>query len=222
MFKRPLILFIYTLAVVIISSLVTTAYFHYFVLNQGIEQQALVAVNDDAAKTSPIKDDNTIVEIFSYGCHYCAINEENIARLEARMPAGTKLIRLHINNAQMNGLASFSPLFATLTVMGIEPQYRESAYSAVIKEKIDLSNPENRDSWLAENGIDLEAYTQASQTAQVKELLSYMTAVSDHYKISATPTFIVNTKWLALQDRDFPEFADHLLSLLQHDKPLEP
>ncbi len=48
-----------------------------------------------------------------------------------------------------------------------------------------------------------------------------MTKVSGHYKIKATPTFIVNKKWMAVQDRDFPEFADHLLSLLQHDKPLE-
>jgi thiol:disulfide interchange protein DsbA len=221
MFKRPLLLLIYTLAIIIISSLITTAYFHYFVLNQGSEQQALVAVNDDEVKNGPIKDDNTIVEIFSYGCHYCAINEENIAKLETRMPAGTKLIRLHLNNAQSNGLASFAPLFATLTVMGIEPQHRKSAYNAVIKDKIDLSNPQNRDSWLAENGIDLAAYHSASQTPQVAELLSYMTTVSDHYKINATPTFIVNKKWLALQDRDFPGFADHLLSLLQHDQPLE-
>ena len=221
MFKKPLLLLIYTLAIIVISSLITTAYFHYFVLNQGIEQQALVAVSDDEIKNSPINESNTIVEIFSYGCHYCAINEENIAKLEARMPVGTKLIRLHLNNAQSNGLASFAPLFATLTVMGIEPQHRESAYNAVIKQKSDLSHPQHRDSWLAENGIDLAAYHAASQTPQVAELLRYMTTVSDHYKINATPTFIVSKKWLALQDRDFPEFADHLLSLLQHDKPLE-
>ncbi|MNE92297.1 DSBA-like thioredoxin domain protein [compost metagenome] len=105
--------------------------------------------------------------------------------------------------------------------MGIEPQHRESAYNAVIKQQSDLSKPQNLDSWLMENGIDLAAYHAASKTPQVAELLSYMTIVSDHYKINATPTFIVSKKWLALQDRDFPEFADHLLSLLQHDKPLE-
>ncbi|TQI82000.1 thiol:disulfide interchange protein DsbA [Serratia fonticola] len=221
MFKKPLLLIAYTLVVILISSLITTAYFHYFVLNQNSDQQSLTAIGDSDVKNSPIKDDNAIVEIFSYGCHYCALNEENIAKLEARMPAGSKLIRLHINNEQMNGLASFSSLFATLTVMGIEPQHRESAYKAIIKDKIDLSNPKNRDNWLNENGIDLDAYAKASQTPQVQELLGYMTEVSKYYKISATPTFIVNKKWLALQDRDFPAFADQLLSLLQHDKPLE-
>lgn len=224
MFKRPLFIVIYTLAIIIISSLFTTAYFHYFVLNQsqGNEQQALTAVDEAEVKTSPITEDNAIIEVFSYGCHFCAVNEDNVTKLEARMPVGTRFIRLHLNNSQSNGLASFAPLFATLTVMGIEPQLRESAYDAVIKQKIDLSKSENRDKWLTENGIDLAAYTAASQTPQVAELLSYMTKVSDHYKINATPTFIVNKKWLALQDRDFTKFGDHLLSLLQHDQPLEP
>lgn len=223
MFKKPFYLFAYTLLVIIISSLITTAYFHYFVLNQnaGPEQQALTMVSESDVKTSPINTDNTIVEIFSYGCHYCALNEENVAKMEARMPAGTQLVRVHIANLNNDGLASFASLFATLTVMGIEPQHRESAYDAIIKGKIDLSNPVNRDKWLTKNGIDLAAYNKASQTPQVAELLDYMTKVSGHYKIKATPTFIVNKKWMAVQDRDFPEFADHLLSLLQHDKPLE-
>ncbi|MFC0226287.1 DsbA family protein [Serratia aquatilis] len=221
MFKKNLFLVAYTFVVIIISSLITTAYFHYFVLNQNSDQQSLMAIGNSDIKNSPIKDENAIVEIFSYGCHFCVLNEENVINLEARMPAGSKFIRLHINNNQMDGLASFSPLFATLTVMGIEPQHRQSAYNAVIKDKIDLSNSLNLDGWLKANGIDPEAYAKARQSPQVQALLDYMTQVSKHYNINATPTFIVNKKWLALQDRDFPEFADQLLSLLQHDKPLE-
>lgn len=220
MFRTPLFITAYTLVVIIISSLITTAYFHYFVLDTGSEQQSLSAL--DNIKNSPITEDNTIIELFSYGCHYCALNEENIDKLEARMPAGSKLIRLHINNQQMGGLASFSPLFATLTVMGIEPQHRQSAYNAIIKDRIDLSNPKNRDSWLREQGIDPAEYARISQTPQVKALLDSMTEITRYYNIDATPTFVVNRKWLAQQDREFPEFADHLLSLLQHDKPLEP
>lgn len=223
MFKKPFYLFAYTLLVIIISSLITTAYFHYFILNQNSapEQQALTMLGEDDIKNSPINTDNTIIEIFSYGCHYCALNDEDVSKMEARMPAGTQFVRLHIANLNNDGLASFAPLFATLTVMGIESQHRASAYDAIIKQRIDLTNPGTRDQWLTKNGIDIEAYNKASQTPQVAELLNYMTKVSGYYKIKATPTFIVNKKWLALQDREFPEFADHLLSLLQHDKPLE-
>ncbi|OMQ20376.1 DsbA family protein [Serratia oryzae] len=225
MFKKPLYLIAYTLFVIVISSLITTAYFHYFILNQssgdGAEQTSLQAVSAQEVQNSPIKDDNSIIELFSYACHYCSINEENVDKLEARMPQGSKLIRLHVNGDQMGAFSHSAPLFATLTVMGIEPKYRESAYKAVIKDKIDLSNTQSRDRWLQDNGIDLIAYTKASQSQQVKDMLNYMTEVSKYYKINATPTFIVNKKWLAQQDREFPEFIDKLLSLLQHDKPLE-
>ncbi|AHG19285.1 thiol:disulfide interchange protein [Chania multitudinisentens RB-25] len=225
MFKKPLYLIAYTLLVIVISSLVTTAYFHYFILNQNAgndtEQVSLRSVSDQDIQNSPIKDDNTIIELFSYACHYCSLNEENISKLEARMPQGAKLIRLHVNGDQMGVFSDTASLFATLAVMGIEPQHRANAYKAVIKDRIDLNNPKYRDSWLTDNGIDLDAYAKASQSPQVKDLLNYMTEVSQYYKVNATPTFIVNKKWLAIQDRDFPEFSDHLLSLLQHDKPLE-
>ncbi|WP_186378213.1 DsbA family protein [Yersinia rochesterensis] len=210
----------YTLLVILISSLITTAYFHYFVLNQD-EQETLLAVSSSEVENSPIKDDKTIIEIFSYGCHYCAINEENVTQLENRMPEGTRFVRLHISSDKTTGLGRFAPIFATLSVMGIEPQHRQSAYKAVLEDNIDLSDNSQLETWLKANDIDVAKYQQVSQSAEVKELLAYMTAVTAHYKIDATPTFIVGKKWIALQDRQFPEFSDHLLSLLEHDKALE-
>ncbi|MDA5543197.1 MULTISPECIES: DsbA family protein [Yersinia] len=210
----------YTLLVILISSLITTAYFHYFVLNQD-EQETLFAVSSSEVENSPIKDDKTIIEIFSYGCHYCAINEENVTQLENRMPEGTRFVRLHISSDKTTGLGRFAPIFATLSVMGIEPQHRQSAYKAVLEDNIDLSDNSQLETWLKANDIDVAKYQQVSQSAEVKELLAYMTAVTAHYKIDATPTFIVGKKWIALQDRQFPEFSDHLLSLLEHDKALE-
>lgn len=210
----------YTLLVILISSLITTAYFHYFVLNQD-EQETLFAVSNSEVENSPIKDDKTIIEIFSYGCHYCAINEENVTQLENRMPEGTRFVRLHISSDKTTGLGRFAPIFATLSVMGIEPQHRQSAYKAVLEDNIDLSDNSQLETWLKTNGIDVAQYQQVSQSAEVKELIAYMTAVTAHYKIDATPTFIVGKKWIALQDRKFPAFSDNLLSLLEHDKALE-
>ncbi|WP_032816580.1 DsbA family protein [Yersinia rohdei] len=206
--------------VILISSLITTAYFHYFVLNQD-EQETLFAVSNSEVENSPIKDDKTIIEIFSYGCHYCAINEENVTQLENRMPEGTRFVRLHISSDKTTGLGRFAPIFATLSVMGIEPQHRQSAYKAVLEDNIDLSDNSQLETWLKTNGIDVAQYQQVSQSAEVKELIAYMTAVTAHYKIDATPTFIVGKKWIALQDRKFPAFSDNLLSLLEHDKALE-
>ncbi|OWF69537.1 DsbA family protein [Yersinia alsatica] len=206
--------------VILISSLITTAYFHYFVLNQDT-QETLFSVSSSDVENSPIKDDKSIIEIFSYGCHYCAINEENVAQLESRMPEGTRFIRLHISSDKTSGLGRFAPMFATLSVMGIESQHRASAYKAVLEDNIDFSDNSKLEAWLKANGIDVAKYQQVRQSAEVKELVAYMTAVTAHYKVDATPTFIVGKKWIALQDREFPAFSDHLLSLLEHDKALE-
>ncbi|MEW7000437.1 DsbA family protein [Serratia ureilytica] len=169
-----------------------------------------------------MQDDNTIVEVFSYACHYCEVNESGVAELEKRLPAGAKLVRLHLSDDSQAGMAAFAPLFATLTIMGIEAQHRPAAYRAIIKENLNLADDKQLSAWLTANGIDEAAYRQARESERVKALLAHMTAVSRYYQINATPSFIVNRKWLALQDREFSAFSRQLLSLLQHDKPLAP
>lgn len=105
--------------------------------------------------------------------------------------------------------------------MGLEEQYRQQAYEAVLNEKLDIGSEAVRNAWLQKIGIDIADYNRASATQAAKDLEKYMADVSAYYDIRATPSFIVNKKWIALQDRKFPAFADNLLSLLQHDRPLE-
>lgn len=225
MFKKSLVILIYTVLVAVISAVITTTYItsNYAVSNKSENtepHQDLVQVSQSKIDASPIKETNTIVEFFSYGCHYCALHEKSIADLSARMPEGTKIVHLHLSRPG-SGLSRYSGVFATLTVMGIEEQYRGQAYDAVMKDKLDISDAAIREAWLTKVGIDVAAYNKASESQEVKDLQKYMADVSAYYDIRATPTFIVNKKWIALQDRKFPAFADNLLSLLQNDKPLE-
>jgi len=221
--KRISYVLAYTVFVAVISAVITTAWFHIFVLNQtsSAEQQVLTSLSTDKLDKSPIADGADIIEIFSYGCHYCEINEKNVDELEKRMPAGKKLVRLHLSLDSQAGLARYAPVFATLEVMGIEEAHRQSAYDAVMKDKIDLSDATQRDAWLEKNKINVAEYHKVSQSDDVKARLDYMTRVSQYYDINATPTFIVAKKWMAIQDRDFPAFSDKLLSILETGKAPE-
>ncbi|WP_432413423.1 DsbA family protein [Pantoea allii] len=221
--KRISYVLAYTVFVAVISAVITTAWFHIFVLNQtsSAEQQVLTSLSTDKLDKSPIADGDDIIEIFSYGCHYCEINEKNVDELEKRMPAGKKLVRLHLSLDSQAGLARYAPVFATLEVMGIEEAHRQSAYDAVMKDKIDLSDATQRDAWLEKNKINVAEYHKVSQSDDVKARLDYMTRVSQYYDINATPTFIVAKKWMAIQDRDFPAFSDKLLSILETGKAPE-
>ncbi|MBW1251373.1 DsbA family protein [Pantoea allii] len=221
--KRISYVLAYTVFVAVISAVITTAWFHIFVLNQtsSAEQQVLTSLSTEKLDKSPIADGDDIIEIFSYGCHYCEINEKNVDELEKRMPPGKKLVRLHLSLDSQAGLARYAPVFATLEVMGIEEAHRQSAYDAVMKDKIDLSDATQRDAWLEKNKINVAEYHKVSQSADVKARLDYMTRVSQYYDINATPTFIVAKKWMAIQDRDFPAFSDKLLSILETGKAPE-
>ena len=181
----------------------------------------MVSLSADKVAKSPIADGEDIIEIFSYGCHFCAVNEKNVSELEKRLPAGKKLVRLHFNLDKQGGLARFAPVFATLQVMGLEEAHRESAYQAVIKDKVDLGDPAQRTAWLEKNNINVDKYNTVSQSAEVKARMDYMVRVTQHYNINATPSFIVNKKWVALQEGDFSSFADKLITLLETNRAAE-
>ncbi|EMD1656544.1 DsbA family protein [Pluralibacter gergoviae] len=225
MVKKSLIVLLYTVLVAAISAVITTVYIssQYALTTKSENNDShrdLIQLSQSRLDASPIKEPNTIIEFFSYGCHYCALHEVNVNALAARMPEGTRLVRLHLS-LPGSGLSRYSSVFATLTVMGLEEQYRQQAYEAVLNEKLDIGSEAVRNAWLQKIGIDVADYNRASATQAAKDLEKYMADVSAYYDIRATPSFIVNKKWIALQDRKFPAFADNLLSLLQHDRPLE-
>jgi len=216
MFKKSLLVFVYTLIICAISIGCTVAYYHYVVFSSGTV--APTEMNESQVVKSPIKDSDVLVEIMSYGCHFCAANEKNVEELEKRLPNGVKIVRLHLTDSTFSGLARYATLFATLQVMGIEPQYRERIYTSILKQNTDLGNAEILDKWLIKNNIDVDNYHQTRQSEAVKNLIIYMKEVSEYYTVAGMPAFIVNKKWVVLQDRDFPEFGDYILSLLAETK----
>lgn len=219
MSRKLLYFFIYTLFICLLSIGCTVAYYQYVVLDSGAE--SLIQMDEGKVSNSPLKDSDVLVEIMSYGCHFCAINDKAITELETRLPQGVRVVRLHLENTGSRGLARYARLFATLQVMGIEPQYREKVYAAIIDDNKDLSDNIILNRWLSTNSIDVEKYHAVEASQETRDLIKYMNDVSHYYDVTATPAFIVNKKWVAFQDRDFDKFGDHLLSLLKNNKPLE-
>lgn len=222
MFKKCTLAIIYTVIIAIISALVTSWYYNNFVLpvSDSDSVSSLTETQESKVKASPLQDSQSIVEVMSYGCHYCAISEKEIKALDERLPAGVKVTRIHLTNQDNSGLAIYAPIFATLEVMGIEGKYTEIIYNDILKNNVDLSDEKTLDNWLVKNSIDVTAYKSVRQSQEVKDKLKFMLDVSQNYNIKATPAFIINKKWVSLQDRDYPEYSDNIISLLKTDKPL--
>ncbi|ADF59943.1 Thiol:disulfide interchange protein DsbA [Enterobacter cloacae subsp. cloacae ATCC 13047] len=166
---------------------------------------------------SPIKNDRSIIEVMSYGCHYCAANEENLAEFSRTLPPDSTFTSIHIADED-NGLAAYAPLFATLEAMGIEKQIRDSAYNAIITRNVDLTDEKKLNGWLVKNNIDVVKFNTFRLSKAVKERLSEMAAITAYYDINATPMFIINKRYVVAQDREFPAFAQRIRELLEEDK----
>lgn len=219
--KKWLALSVWTVFVAVVSALITTAYFQNFVLTTTTtlpaeKPQAIRELSETQIAASPVTDENAIIEVFSYACSYCAAREKDMAQLERKLPAGKRLIRLHIAG-EGSKLARFAEVFATLNTMGIEDELRASAYDAVLTQRLDLSDRAIRNQWLVDNAVSPTLYDLANQSSSTRKQLEYMKKVSEFYAVRGTPSFIVNKKWIVVQDRPAPEFKEHLLSLLNQE-----
>ena len=218
---KPITAVGYTFLVALISSLITVLCYHIFVFNtfslDSSQPSALREIDSATVASSPIKHEKSIIEVMSYGCHYCASNEEEIEKFAATLPADSTFEVIHITG-ENNGLAVFAPVFATLEVMGIERQTRDQAFNAVMTRGINLADEEALNGWLKKNSIDVDKYHQLRQSQAVAERLEYMAKITELYDINATPLFIVNKKYVVAKDRQFPELDDYLRQLLTQDK----
>ncbi|MCS3430274.1 DsbA family protein [Klebsiella sp. BIGb0407] len=218
---KPITAVGYTFLVALISSLITVLCYHVFVFNTFSQAnnsvEMLRKIDSATVASSPIKNENSIIEVMSYGCHYCAANEEDIETFAATLPEDITFEVIHIN-AERNGLAVYAPVFATLEVMGLEREMRDRAFNAVMTRGINLTDDNELNSWLEKNNIDVTKYHQTRQSKAVTDRLEYMASITRLYEINATPLFIINKKVVVAKDRQFPEFGDYMRQLLTQTK----
>lgn len=211
----------YSFLLIVVSSLITVLYYHLFIFDtfstEGGNTQNYKKIITEEVINSPIQKDNSIIEVISYGCHYCAANEDDVSEISHSLPSGSTFEKIHIVDST-SALASYAPIFATLTEMGIEDKYRDNAYNAVIARNINLTDEKKLITWLEKNNINVSEYKSVSQSEAVKKRLAYMAAVTKYYDIKATPMFIINKRYVVAQDRDFPEFAEYILELFKEGK----
>ena len=219
---KPITITLYTLFVIIASSLMTVLFYHIFVFNSFSNNEnqdsSFIEFTDQQVQLSPIKEDNSIIEVLSYGCHYCAVNDENVNQFTKTLPEDVTFKVVHLNTGNGAGLAAYAPIFATLEEMGIESNFRTKLYNAVINNKIELTKTDILEKWLKEQGIDTAEYTNVSQSQAVQARLIHLADITQYYQISGTPAFIINKRYVVYQDRDFPEFTAYMIELLDKSK----
>lgn len=208
----------YSLFLVVISALITVLFYHIFIFksfsSSGNAQATFIELSAEQVENGPIKDANSIIEVMSYGCHYCAVNEDNIARMVRTLPEGITFTAIHLTK-DGSPLAAFAPIFATLEEMGIEKDKRDAIYNSVITRGVNLADNSVLEAWLVKNDISIDRYESVRQSEAVKHRLNTMAAITQYYNVNATPTFIVNKRYVMTQEGTFEEFARKMVNLIE-------
>ncbi|EDP2140666.1 thioredoxin domain-containing protein, partial [Salmonella enterica subsp. enterica serovar Newport] len=180
---------------VILSVATTIGYYHIIVFKTYSSNTANsldTTLNQEQVKFSPIKEERSIVKVLSYACRYCALSEVDDLKLKEKLPNNITFKSIYF--AGENYLGRDIRLFATLKAMGVEEDFRKSAYYSVILENKELNDGKILKEWLDKNNIDRNEFELMSKSQEVEDIIQEMKDIVKHYSIQATPVYIINKK----------------------------
>jgi protein dithiol oxidoreductase (disulfide-forming) len=162
----------------------------------------------------PVDNDGKIevLEFFAYGCIHCANLEPKLEIWAKKQPPDVKLKRVPAPFA-VRGVDSI-PIFYTLEAMGLQEKLHQKIFDAVNVENVNLGAPALLNKWLEKQGVDPKKYEEMQKSFSVQNKINRARNMSQDYKIAATPTLVVNGRFLLEQsgssERMF-ENADRLI-----------
>ncbi|MBL8522958.1 MAG: thiol:disulfide interchange protein DsbA/DsbL [Betaproteobacteria bacterium] len=147
----------------------------------------------------PVENDGKIevLEFFAYGCIHCANLEPKLEIWAKRQPADVKLKRVPAPFA-VRGVDSI-PIFYTLEAMGLVEKLHQKIFDAVNVENVNLGAPALLNKWLEKQGVDPKKYEEVQKSFSVDNKIKRARNMAQDYKIAATPTLVVNGRFLLEQ-----------------------
>ncbi len=158
-------------------------------------QQGVTALNPP----QPVENDGKVevLEFFAYGCIHCANLEPSLEAWAKKQPADVKLKRIP-SPAAIMGIDS-TVIFYSLEALGQLDRLHAKIFEAVHLEKVTLGNPALLNKWLEKNGVDPKKYEEAQKSFSVVTKVKRAYKMVEDYKINATPTMVVNGRYLLEQ-----------------------
>lgn len=171
------------------------------ILAMGMSSAALAATEgvDYTVLKTPMKtlqaDKVEVLEFFAYWCPHCQDLDPVMLKHSKSFAGDTYLRSEHVVWDQERDLG-FARLAAAVNQAGVKYQANPVIFSAVVKNKINLGNPEVLKPWLAsQTAFDgkkvLAAFDSFSSQAQAKQMADW----TAEYNIEGTPTVIVDGKY---------------------------
>jgi thiol:disulfide interchange protein DsbA len=130
-----------------------------------------------------------VIEFFSYGCGWCYKLEEDVRQWMARRP---DYIAFHRVPVEFH--PAWSPLtkvYFTAKTLGVEHKIHEPFFEAIHSDRIQTTNEKALGEFFQQHGVKPDDFNQAYSSFDVARMQKWAQALSQAYRITAIPSFVV-------------------------------
>ncbi|MBP4044034.1 thiol:disulfide interchange protein DsbA/DsbL [Chromobacterium violaceum] len=138
-----------------------------------------------------------VIEFFSYHCIHCYDDDPAFNAWSKTLPADVSFRKEQI--VWQKSMEGFARMFATFNATGTFDKLHRAAFDAQIKQRVDLSKPEQFTGWIKQQkGVDSAKLLQTYNSFGINAQVARATKITRDYQIQGTPTVIVNGKYVVV------------------------
>jgi len=136
-----------------------------------------------------------VVEVFWYACGHCYLLEPKLETWErSAKPAYVQLVRMPATWNET--LKTHARLFYTAELLGKLPQLHSDIFREINVKGDRLDSPQSIQAYFLARGVSKADFEKAFSSFAVESKVRRADDMNRRYKITATPSFIVNGKYM--------------------------
>lgn len=139
-----------------------------------------------------------VIEFFAYHCGACNAFEPTLVNWVRKQ--GNNIVMRRIPLPFQGPLDPEARLYLTLEAMGKLDEYHHRVFRAVHVERKRLMKDGDIIAWAVANGLDKAQFLATWNSFGVQTRLKRLSQVADAYKVSGTPTVIIDGKYVVSPD----------------------
>lgn len=160
----------------------------------GVDYQTLSAPQPVQATGKKVE----VIEFFAYHCPACNALEPTLNQWIKKQGDNIVMRRIHLPfQGQTDPEAH---LFLTLEAMGKLEEYHPRIFQAVHVQRQRLMKDDAIIDWATKNGLDRAKFVETWNSFAVTTKLRRLQQVSSNYKVTGTPTIIIDGKYVVSPD----------------------
>lgn len=141
----------------------------------------------------------SVIEVFSYGCIHCYRFEPVLKKWKQNKPANVDLVQMPVIFDPKN-TTLLAKIFYTAESLGVLDTMHDKIFDAIHKEQNHMHDAEAFAEFFAKNGISKEEFNKHFNSMAVGVKVKRADDLTTRYKVSSTPSVIVDGKYLVLTD----------------------